>query len=66
VAGTTYPALQLLQIFTLVLNEYLGNYYFMKKIVCCLAFASLVGCAATSRTIETDIKVAELNNGIEL
>lgn len=38
----------------------------MKKIVCCLAFAVLVGCSATSRTIESDMMVAELNNGTEL
>jgi uncharacterized protein YcfL len=38
----------------------------MKKIVCCLAFSLLVGCSATSRTIESDITVAELNNGTEL
>lgn len=37
----------------------------MKKIVSCLALAFVVGCSSTSRLIENDIAVAELNNGSE-
>ena len=38
----------------------------MKKFACYLAVAMLVGCASTSRIIDTDLNVAELTNGVEV
>ncbi|KZN57986.1 hypothetical protein N473_26540 [Pseudoalteromonas luteoviolacea CPMOR-1] len=38
----------------------------MKKLVCYLAVALIVGCSSTSRMIDSNIDVAELNNGTEL